>query len=72
MDFEAIKQGAGNRVFSAVVRNAAVRDNDRTRNTVVRVVIEEISADEELKSDPRARHFVGNWIMSQMGYGGGL
>jgi len=46
--------------------------HDRTRGDIAAVVIREAGEDSELKADQVKRRFVCDWIMSQLGYGGGI
>ena len=72
MDFDAVKATAGKRVFSAVVRSLPTVGHDRTRGDIAAVVIREAGEDSELKADQVKRRIVCDWIMSQLGYGGGI
>lgn len=42
------------------------------RVSIAAVVIREAGEDSELKADQVKRRFVCDWIMSQLGYGGGI
>lgn len=70
MDYQALKK-IGNEMLSEMIRDAVARGDfgKRDRGETARDVIERLGA-RVLSADEK--RFIGNYIMAQCGYGGGL